>query len=91
MPNTDVPPADDVATVRAALMADLASVEVTARALDRSPRTIQRFISQGKLPCVTIGRTPYVVVSQARDVLLAAAKPIGHAPVRRGRPRKKAP
>jgi hypothetical protein len=86
MSDTQVCPADAVATVRATLMADLATVEVTAKALDRSPRTIQRFIAQGRLPFVTIGRTPYVVVSQARETLLAASKPVGHAPVRRGRP-----
>jgi hypothetical protein len=84
MPDTEVCLPDAVATVRATLMADLATIEVTAAALDRSPRTIQRFIAQGRLPSVTIGRTPYVVLSRARELLMTPK--VKHAPVRRGRP-----
>jgi hypothetical protein len=78
-------PPNDVAAVRATLLQDLATVEVTAEALDKSPRTIQRMIARGELEIVMIGRTPYVVVSRTRERLVAAPT-VRHAPVRRGRP-----
>ncbi len=85
MPDTDTQPSNEVAAVRARLMEDLALVDVVAEAVEKSPRTIQRLIAQGKLPTVTIGRTPYVVISRARELQMAAPK-IRHAPVRKGRP-----
>jgi hypothetical protein len=87
MPDTDTQPSSEVAAVRAKLMEDLAKIEVTAAALDKSPRTIQRLIARGLLPTVTIGHTPYVVISRARELLMSAPK-IRHAPVRKGRPVK---
>ena len=82
-------PSTEVAAVRAQLMADLSPIGVLARAVGKNPRTIQRLIAQGKLPIVRIGQTPYVVVSRARELLMAAPKP-RHAPVRRGRPSRNA-
>ena len=93
MPDTSTQPPNDatgdrtsfVADVRARLMEDLAPVEIIAEALGKSPRTIQRMIARGKLATVTIGRTPYVVVSRARELVLAAPT-VRRAFVRRGRP-----
>lgn len=85
-PVTQLP--SDVATVRATLLEDLAPLAVVAEAVGKNIRTIQRLVVQGKLPTVTIGRTPYVVVSRARELLLAELK-VRHAPIRRGRPTHK--
>lgn len=85
MPDTVTQPPSDVAAVRAALMQDLASLAVVAEAVGKNIRTIQRLVEQGRLPVVTIARTRYVVVSRARELLLAAPT-VRHAPVRRGRP-----
>jgi hypothetical protein len=86
--DTDLHPPSDVAAVRAALMADLAPLAVVAEAIGKNIRTVQRLVGQGKLPTVTIGRTSYVVVSRARELLLAPK--VRHSGVRRGRPRKAA-
>jgi hypothetical protein len=88
VPDADLQPPNDVAAVRAALMQDLAPLAVVAEAVGKNIRTIQRLVVQGKLPTVTIGRTPYVVVSRARELLLAESK-VRHAPIRRGRPTHK--
>ena len=85
-PVTQLP--SDVATVPATLLEDLAPLAVVAEAVGKNIRTIQRLVVQGKLPTVTIGRTPYVVVSRARELLLAESK-VRHAPIRRGRPTHK--
>jgi hypothetical protein len=85
MPDTPTPPPNDVAAARAALMEDLATVKVTAEALNKSPRAIQRMIAQKKLPTITIGRTPYVILSGARDALMSSIR-FGHEPPKRGRP-----
>jgi hypothetical protein len=74
MPDTSAQPPNDVAAVRAALMEDLATVEVTAEALGKSPRTIQRMIAQKKIPIATIGRTPYVIISGAREAVMSSAR-----------------
>jgi hypothetical protein len=89
MPDTAIQPSSEVATIRAKLMEDLASVDAVAEAVEKSPRTIARMIARGELPTVTIGRTPYVVISRARELLMAAPK-VRHAPVRRGRPARNA-
>ncbi len=67
-------PSNDVASIRAKLMEDLASVDAVAAAVEKSPRTIARMIARGELPSVMIGRTPYVVVSRARELLMAGPK-----------------
>ncbi len=85
MPDTSTQPPYDVASVRATLLQDLATIEVTAQALGKSPRTVQRMIAQKKLPVITIGRKPYVVLSGARDALMSSAR-IGHDLPKRGRP-----
>ncbi len=82
-------PSSDVAAVRAAMLADLATYEAFAAALGISPRTIQRFAAQRKIPVVHFGREPFVVVSRAREILMAEVR-MGHEPVRRGRPTKSA-
>ena len=79
----------EVAAVRAALLSDLASIENVAAALGKNTRTIQRFIAAGKLPIVRVGHTPLIVLSAARELLMASATK-RHAPVRAGRPRKAA-
>jgi hypothetical protein len=83
--HSDPVPRSDVAVVRAKLMEDLATVEVTAEALGKSPRTIQRMIAEKKIPTVTVGRTPYVVVSGARAAFMSSTR-TGHEPPKRGRP-----
>lgn len=85
MPNEALEPSLEVMAVRAKLMDDLEPVGVIAKAFGKSPRTILRMIAARKLPIVRIGRTPYVVVSRARELLIEAPT-IRHAPVRRGRP-----
>jgi hypothetical protein len=73
-----------VAAVREALMQGLAPVDTVAEALGKSTRTIQRLVAQEKLPTVWVGRTPYIVLDRARQVLMTPK--VKHAPVRRGRP-----
>lgn len=85
MSDTAAQPSNEVAAVRAKLMEDLALVDVVAGAVGKSPRTIARMIARGELPTVMIGRTPYVVISRARELLMSEPV-IRHAPVRRGRP-----
>jgi excisionase family DNA binding protein len=91
MSNTQTQPTQDadIAAIRAKLMEDLATVDQVAKAVGKSSRTVARLIAAGKLPCVFLGRTPFVVISGARDLLMAAPK-TRHAPVRRGRPKKSA-
>ena len=86
MPDLDAN--NEVAAVRRALMEDLASPAVVASALAKSPRTIARLIAAGKIPTIMVGRTPYVILSKAREALMSGA-PVHHAPVKRGRPAKK--
>lgn len=88
MSETQTNTSNDVTAVRAALMHDLAPVDVFAAAVGKSVRTVLRYIAQKKVPTVTMGRTPYVVISQAREALMAEAQ-TGHKPVRRGRPPNK--
>jgi ParB-like chromosome segregation protein Spo0J len=83
--NTNLQPSNEVAAVRAKLMEDLASIDAVAGAVGKSPRTIARMIARGELPTITIGRTPYVIISHARELLMAAPKN-RHEPARRGRP-----
>ena len=80
-------PATDVAAIRSAMLNDLASIEVFAAAVGRSPRTVCRMVAERKIPIIRIGRTPYVIVSRARDALMGDIQ-AGPEPVRRGRPRK---
>lgn len=54
--------------VRATLFEGLASVAVFAEAVDRSPRQVLFWITQG-LPIVRIGRTPWVKIDAGRDWL----------------------
>ena len=89
MSDTNTEPSIEVAAIRAQLMADLSPIDILAKAVGKNPRTIQRLIAQGKLPVVRIGNTPYVVVSKARQLLMAAPK-LRHAPVRKGRPPRNA-
>jgi hypothetical protein len=87
--NTDLQPSNEVAAVRAKLMEDLASVDAVAAAVEKSPRTIARMIARGELPTVTIGRTPYIVISRARDLLMGAPR-TAHTLARNGRPTRDA-
>lgn len=85
MSDTDTEPSDDVAAVRAKLLAGLATVEITAKALGKSPRTIQRMIARKEIPVIRIGRKPYPIIEGTREALMASAR-IGHKPPKRGRP-----
>jgi hypothetical protein len=78
-----IPPA--VAAVRAKMLNDLTSVDVFAKAIEKTPRTVQNWIVQG-LPVTYIGRTPYVMVDAARDWLMKRGTP-NTAPRTRCRPK----
>jgi excisionase family DNA binding protein len=70
------------------VFADLATVEAFAEATGVSVRTVERLIAQRKIPITKFGRKPYVVVSRAREALMAEVQ-VGHQPVRPGRPSNK--
>jgi hypothetical protein len=57
------------AAVRDALMRDLATVDTFAEALGKSRRSIQNYLAAG-CPHIRIGKTPFLVVSEARQWLL---------------------
>jgi hypothetical protein len=78
-----------IASLRDTLFEDTASLEEYAAATGKSTRTVQREIARGDLSVVYNGRRPRIVVSAARDKLMAGAK-ARHQPVRRGRPAKQA-
>jgi hypothetical protein len=71
MPDKPLAASSDVAKVRDELLNGLATIDVFAKAADKSVRTVQRLISEGKLPAVKIGRTPYVVIGKSRDAIMA--------------------
>ena len=76
---------DEARQLREKLFDGLATVSVFAQSVNRTERCVQRFIAAG-LPVTRMGKTPYVIVSEARDWLFKNAS--RHEPVRRGRPRK---
>jgi hypothetical protein len=89
MSDTQQNPSSAITAVRAAMLDGLATFADFAAAVGKSSRTIQRLAAQKKLPIVKFGREPYVVVSRAREILMAELR-TGHEPVRRGRPTKTA-
>jgi len=62
-----------IQTIRVQVLADLASIEDYALALDRSERTILSYIERG-LPTVSIGRKSFVVLSLAADYWRSRAR-----------------
>jgi excisionase family DNA binding protein len=69
---SDIQPVTDPATKLADLFNDLTTVNEAAKALRKSRSTVLRMVAEGKLPCIWVGRTPYIVVSRARAALMAA-------------------
>jgi hypothetical protein len=65
-------------------MSDLATFPDFAAAIGKSPRVVQRMVSEG-LPITKIGQTPHVIISKAKDWILRQQTE-RHAPPRRGRP-----
>jgi hypothetical protein len=86
MPNFDINPSSDVATVRERLLVDLPLIEVFAEALEVSVRTVERMEDRGEVEIVRFGRIRRVNISATRDTAISRAKQPEHAPVRRGRP-----
>src|SRR5689334_3712289 len=83
---------DEIASIRAVLFRDLASIPAFARANGKCERTVHNWVRRG-LPIEYRGQTPYVVVSKAPAFLnrLGQGAMIGAPdipPRRRGRPRK---
>jgi hypothetical protein len=72
--------------VHGQLFSGLASLQVYARAINRSPRTVTRMIRDG-LPVLYVGCTPYVDVAESRSWLAQQSK-AKRPPRRPGRPRK---
>jgi hypothetical protein len=73
IPDTGKEPSAAVAAVRAELMNGLATVEVFAEAIDKTPRQVQNYIRAG-MPVVRYGKTPYVIVTPARDWLIVGPR-----------------
>ncbi len=76
------------ADIRSAIFGDLATVEAFAAATGLSPRTILRYIAAGRVPMTRVGKTPYIIISKAREALMTPQP--RHEQPRRGRPRKHA-
>jgi hypothetical protein len=70
--DTTVSPA--VAAVRAKLMEGLAPVDAFAQALGKCERVVKSWLGKG-MPHIRYGRTPYIVVDQARDWLINRKPP----------------
>jgi hypothetical protein len=74
----------EVVDLRAKMFEDLAPIAVFAEAIKRTPRSVHRMVQQG-LPITYVGKTPYVIISKAREFLLGT-RAEHHAAPRRGRP-----
>jgi len=79
-----------VEEIRQKALRGIAPLKVFAKGVDKTPRTIHNYISQG-LPVVYIGRTPYPKIEEGIEWLRSRRDVSGQeAPRGRGRPRKAA-
>jgi hypothetical protein len=80
----------EIEAIRAKLREGVAPVPIFAVAVDRTERTVFKWIADG-LPVIYIGRTPFVQIEPGRDWLRSRRRRRAQPDVpKRGRPRKTA-
>lgn len=56
-----------------ALLAGFATIEVVATQLGKAPRTVRRWVEDGRLPSMKIGNTRLISIEAVRAKLMASA------------------